>query len=229
MTDDDTESPQAATVSGPRGLLRRNLAASGAFDGPSAPVNTERDSDVQLMLAVQRGDMAAFQRLFERHSAAVVGFATQFVGSRARAEELAQDVFLQVYRTRTRYVPRARFTTWLYRMATNACLSEVRRKDHRTQSIDRPPARGGDEPGWPIEVPTRSAEDVMLGREALNRMRAALADLPPQQRAALLLARVEGFAYEEVAASLSRSVSAVKSLIHRATVTLRERLREDRG
>jgi RNA polymerase sigma-70 factor (ECF subfamily) len=190
-------------------------------------VNPEGDPDVQLMLAVQRGDESAFQRLFEKHVASVVGFATRFVGARARAEELAQDVFLQIYRTRATYVPRARFTTWLYRMVTNACLSEVRRADYhgRFQSMDQPVARG-DDPGLPIEVPTRSVEDAVLGREAVERVQRVLADLPPEQRAALLLARVEGMSYEEVAESLASSVSAVKSLIHRATVTLRERVRD---
>jgi RNA polymerase sigma-70 factor (ECF subfamily) len=194
----------------------------------SAAVNTEADPDVELMLAVQRGDATAFDRLFEKHSAGVVGFATQFVGTRARAEELAQDVFLQVYKNRARYEPRARFTTWLYRMVTNACLSEVRRADYRgrTQSMDQPVGDSEDPPQL-LEAAARSSEDDAVSHESVQRMRAALAELPAQQRAALLLARVEGFAYDEVAASLSCSVSAVKSLIHRATVTLRKRLKED--
>lgn len=181
------------------------------------------------MLAVQRGDESAFQQLFTKHVAAVVGFATQFVGTRARAEELAQDVFLQIYRTRVRYLPRARFATWLYRMVTNACLSELRRADYhgRVQSIDNPALRGDDETA-PIGVPTRSTEDALESREALDGIRHALEQLPPQQRAALLLARVEGLSYDEVATALSCSVSAVKSLIHRATITLREQLLEDR-
>jgi RNA polymerase sigma-70 factor (ECF subfamily) len=193
-----------------------------------APLNAEEDPDVQLMLAVQRGDESAFQQLFKKHVAAVVGFATQFVGTRARAEELAQDVFLQIYRTRARYLPRARFATWLYRMVTNACLSELRRADYhgRVESIDNPGPRGEDETA-PIEVPTRSTEDALASREALDGMRHALEQLPPQQRAALLLARVEGLSYDEVATALSCSVSAVKSLVHRATITLREQLQED--
>jgi RNA polymerase sigma-70 factor (ECF subfamily) len=205
----------------------RNFTPAPAFDTARAPVDPRGDPDVQLMLAVQRGEEPAFRQLFEKHLAGVVGFAMQFVGARARAEELAQDVFLQIYRTRAKYQPRARFTTWLYRMVTNACLSEVRRADYRgrIQSLDNPPPQGGDDPAPAIEVPTRSSEDALLGREALETMGRALADLPAQQRAALLLARVEGMSYEEVATSLSCSVSAVKSLIHRATVTLRERMR----
>ena len=180
------------------------------------------------MLAVQRGDTSAFQQLFEKYIAQVVGYAAQFVGARARAEELAQDVFLQIYRTRARYVPRARFKTWLYRMVTNACLSELRRADYRgrLQSLDNPAPSQEHDP-LPIEAPTRTSEDALLGQERVEKMRSALAQLPPQPRAALLLARVEGLSYEQVASSLGCSVSAVKSLIHRATVTLRERMREE--
>ena len=181
------------------------------------------------MLAVQRGDRSAFEQLFEKHVRGVVGFAAQFVGARARAEELAQDVFLQVYRTRARYVPRARFTTWLYRMVTNACLSEVRRADYRSraQAPEPPGGAGADDPGSLPEVATRSSEEAAVTQESLDRLRGVLEDLPTQQRAALLLARVEGLSYEEVAEALACSVSAVKSLIHRATLTLRDRMREE--
>ena len=214
----------------PRNLLpTRNLTRLGALKDVSTPLDADADPDVQLMLAVQRGDQAAFHQLFERHVAGVIGFAMQFVGNRARAEELAQDVFLQVYRTRARYAPRARFKTWLYRMTTNACLSELRRPEHRArvQPIDRSADEDGNNPGPAIEAPTRSSEETVLDREAVEQLRAAVAQLPPQQRAALLLARVNGLSYEEVAASLSCSISAVKSLIHRATITLREQMRKD--
>jgi RNA polymerase sigma-70 factor (ECF subfamily) len=192
-------------------------------------LNPEADPDVQLMLAVQRGERSAFEQLFEKHVRGVVGFAAQFVGVRARAEELAQDVFLQIYRTRERYVPTARFTTWLYRMVTNACLSEVRRADNRSrvQPTDHVVEPDGDALGSLPEAATRSSEEVVLSQESLDHLRVALEALPAQQRAALLLARVEGLSYEEVAEVLASSVSAVKSLIHRATVTLRDRMREE--
>ena len=195
------------------------------------PLNAEADPDVQLMLAVQRGDRSAFERLFEKHVRGVVGFAAQFVGTRARAEELAQDVFLQIYRARARYVPTARFTTWLYRMVTNACLSELRRADHRhrAQAVDHREERGVDEARSIPEAAGRSSEDALLSQETLSHVRAVLAELPPQQRAALLLARLEGLSYDEVATTLACSVSAVKSLIHRATVTLRDRMQEEQN
>lgn len=181
------------------------------------------------MLAVQRGEQGAFQQLFEKHISGVIGFAMQFVASRARSEELAQDVFLQLYRARARYVPRARFQTWLYRMVSNACLSELRRPEHRArlQSLDRATSNDANDPPAMAEPSTPSSEEAALDHEAVKRLQSAVARLPPQQRAALLLARGKGLSYEEVALSLSCSVSAVKSLIHRATVTLREQLQEE--
>jgi RNA polymerase sigma-70 factor (ECF subfamily) len=210
-------------------LVSRNLTVVAALEQASRPLDSEADSDVQLMLAVQQGDQAAYHRLFEKHVAGVIGFAMQFVGNRARAEELAQDVFLQIYRTRSRYAPRARFKTWLYRMVTNACLSELRRPEHRfrLEPLDPPPGEHADDAPAVVEAPSRSSEEMALDHETLDRLRTAVAELPAQQRAALLLARVNGLSYDEVAASLSCSVSAVKSLIHRATATLRQQMRND--
>jgi RNA polymerase sigma-70 factor (ECF subfamily) len=185
------------------------------------------DPDVQLMLAVQRDERGAFETLFRKYARQLVGFARQFVGSQARAEELVQDVFLQVYRTRRQYVPRARFATWLYRIATNACLSEVRRGEYHGRLVPLDPPEQDDEAPVQLADPgARTGEDLVLSREAVEKITGVLGALPPQQRAALLLARAEGWSYEEVAESLGCSLSAVKSLIHRATVTLRDQLGE---
>lgn len=182
------------------------------------------DPDVVLMLAVRDGDDAAFEQLFTRHIAAVVGYATHLVGSRARAEELAQDVFMRIYEARHRYVPSARFKTWLYRIVTNACRSELRRPERRRTGALDVRVEPQLEPPLPAShVAGRTGEEILLTREVLARMREVLAGLPPQQRAAVLLARVEGMSYQEIAAALSCSVAAVKSLVHRATVTLREK------
>lgn len=179
------------------------------------------------MLALQQGDLSAFDVLFRKHVAGVVRFARRFVRSEARAEELAQDVFLQLYRTRDRYEPRARFKTWLFRMVNNACLSELRSADRRRR-FD--PAAGSADPDAALEAvmpSTPSSEHDALDAEAVGAIRDAVSRLPGQQRAALLLARSEGLSYDEVAATLGCSVSAVKSLIHRATVTLATQLRDD--
>ncbi|HVN85802.1 MAG TPA: RNA polymerase sigma factor [Candidatus Binatia bacterium] len=185
------------------------------------------DPDVQLMLAAQRDERGAFEALFRKYGRQLAAFARQFVGNQARAEELVQDVFLHVFETRRRYVPRARFATWLYRIATNACLSEVRRGEYRGRIVSlEPPDDDTPAPQYP-DPDARSGEELVMRREAGQRINAVLAALPAQQRAALLLARVEGFSYEEVAESLGCSLSAVKSLIHRATLTVRDRLGEE--
>jgi RNA polymerase sigma-70 factor (ECF subfamily) len=189
----------------------------------------EQDPDVQLMLAVQRGDDRAFRTLFEKYAAPITSYAMQMVGSRARAEEITQDVFLQVYRHRAEYAPRARFVTWLYRMTSNACISEARRVEHRdtAYSMDQPMDGSGDPPPQLADPEGITGEESLARREVLDRLQAALAALPPQQRAAVLLARVEGMSYEEIASTLSCSVSAVKSLVHRATVNLRQQMGDE--
>jgi RNA polymerase sigma-70 factor (ECF subfamily) len=194
-------------------------------------VNPEKDPDVQLMLAVQRGDDAAFEALFRKYVRQVVRFSLSFVGSQARAEELAQEAFVRVYRTRSRYQPAARFSTWLYRIVTNLCVSDARRAEHRFMATV--PRAQGDSEAPAVEVgdlrdeTSQTGEEHLLAQEDLDRIRGVLGRLPPQQRAALLLARVEGLSYDEVAQSLGSSVSAVKSLIHRATSTMRNELAKD--
>lgn len=183
------------------------------------------DPDVRLMLAAQAGDTDAFQQLYAKYARQIVRFAAQFCGSQARAEELAQDVFLQVYRARDTYEARARFSTWLFRIATNACLSEMRRPEHRAAatSLDAPDPDEDDSPSRDLrDTKAAEGESTALASEKREWVRRLLERLPPQQKAALLLARAEGFSYEEVAESLGSSVPAVKSLIHRATLALRD-------
>jgi RNA polymerase sigma-70 factor, ECF subfamily len=190
------------------------------------PVEPQDDPDVQLMLAVKRDDVDAFETLFRKYAQPLVAVAFSFVQSQARAEEIAQETFVQVYKTRHRYEPRARFATWLYRIATNLCVSEMRRAEHRLAARSGLPSDAGDRSPDPDAFPDprlQTSEKDVLDREDIRRMREALDELPPQQRVALLLARAEGFSYAEVARALGCSVSAVKSLIHRATLTLRER------
>lgn len=175
------------------------------------------DPDAALMLAFQQGDEGAFRTLYERHAPAMFRFCHHFVRNAARAEELAQDVFLNVYRARDRYRPTARFQTFLYRVASNHCLNEVRRGGHE---------RRADPPGADPEIDgldslpsgDASPEEVARGRALEEAVRALLARLPDKQRAALVLCRFEGLSYEEIAQVLETTVPAVKSLVHRATV-----------
>jgi len=181
------------------------------------------------MLRVRAGDGEAFRTLFEKHSRAIVNFAYQFVGSRQRAEEITQDVFLQIYRAAGRYEPHAKFSTWLYRIATNACLNEVRRPEHRHPR--RPLEHAVEDERQRAEIafpdPTAiSGDSALAGRQLEAKIQVVLADLPPNQRAALLMSRVEGMSYQEVAEALDTTESAVKSLVFRATATMRKELAE---
>lgn len=178
------------------------------------------DPDAALMLAFRGGDGRAFRSLFERHGRAMISFCHHFVRDAARAEELAQDVFLKLHRSADRYQPTARFKTFLYRIAANHCLNELRRGEYaqrRAQATDAGGARGPADPDdlrGPAPTPEESALAAALGRE----VQALLARLPEKQRAAFVLARLEGLPYDEVAEVLETTVPAVKSLVHRATV-----------
>ena len=181
------------------------------------------DPDAALMLAFQQGDEGAFRDLFDRNARAMVAFCHHFVRDAARAEELAQDVFVKLYRARDRYRPSARFRTFLYRVASNHCLNELRRGEYAARGAA---AAGEDAPADVDALPSPHAtpEDEARGRALEEAVRSLLARLPEKQRAALVLCRFEGLSYEEIADVLDTTVSAVKSLVHRATVAAAEAL-----
>ena len=175
------------------------------------------DPDAALMLAFQQGDEGAFRALYQRNAGAVIAFCHHFVRDAARAEELAQDVLVKVYRSRERYRPTARFRTFLFRIAANHCLNELRRGEA---------ARAPEAPADPDLLPGREANPEEAARgAALERAVGALLDrLPEKQRLALVLCRFQGLSYEEIAGVLDTTVPAVKSLVHRATVAASEAL-----
>jgi len=177
-----------------------------------------QDDDAALLLAFRRGDEAAFRLLYERNARAMIAYCHRFVRDAARAEELAQDVFVKLYRSAHRYEPSARFKTFLYRVATNHCLNEVRRAGFAARSGG---PVGGDAAQDLDALPSRSADphDEAVGRSLERAVASLLGALPEKQRAAFVLCRFEGMGYEEIAETLETSVSAVKSLIHRATVS----------
>lgn len=183
------------------------------------------DDDAALMASfVESRDRRTFEVLFQRHRGAIVGYASRYTRDRARAEELAQEVFVRVYTTKS-YQPDASFKTWLYKVATNVCLNEVRRPEHRQsfQSIDVAREDGG----APVLAAREdgSPEVQLSSAETAARLEAILAGLPEKQRAAFLMVRHEAMTHEEIAEALSTSVSAVKSLVHRALEALRKELR----
>ncbi len=179
------------------------------------------DPDAALMVAFQGGDESAFRTLFEKYGRSMVGYCNHFVRDPARAEELAQDVFLNLYRSAGRYQPTARFKTFLYRIASNHCLNELRRGEYGARrELDRAPddpdaVTDPDSLPGPAATPEQATLASALGT-AVDRL---LARLPEKQRAAFVMARLEGLSYEEIAEVLGTTLPAVKSLVHRATVS----------
>jgi RNA polymerase sigma-70 factor (ECF subfamily) len=183
-------------------------------------------SDVELMLALRAGDEGAFAVLVDRHRESVVNLTYRYLGNRSDAEDLAQEVFLKVYRARDRYEPSAKFTTWLYRVAVNACLNEVRdRKSRPTFAAAALASADGDEPALRVaDGSAPSPAEEAERSELKEQVRAAVAELPERQRLALLLNKFHGLGYEELAESLEMTVPAIKSLLVRARENVRRRL-----
>ena len=185
-------------------------------------------SDVELMLAVRRGDKDAFRDLVERHKTSVINVIYRQIGDRWEAEDLAQRVFIQVYRSAPRYEPTAKFTTWLFTITHNAIRNEYRRRSrHAAESLEAL-AEPDDSAEAGVQVADTHAVDPsreVAERELQERIQAAIQALPEAQRTAVILCRFEGLPYEEIAAVLHCSLSAVKSLLHRARQTLKEQLR----
>jgi RNA polymerase sigma-70 factor, ECF subfamily len=184
-------------------------------------------SDVQLMLDVKAGDEQSFALLLQRYRTPLVNFLYRMVWGREQAEDLAQEVFLRVYRARKDYVPSAKFTTWLFRIATNLALNSMR--DNRYQrmeiSIDAPTdAEDGDERTLDVAEKHPNIEQHLIEEARRKMIRHAIDKLPEKQRAAVLLHKYQELDYNEIAKILDCSESALKSLLFRAYETLRVEL-----
>jgi len=186
-------------------------------------------SDVQLMLDVKAGDEQSFALLLQRYRTPLVNFLYRMVRGREQAEDLAQEVFLRVYRARKDYVPSAKFTTWLFRIATNLALNSMR--DNRYQrmeiSIDAPvttDAEDGDERTLDVAEQHPNIEQHLIEEARRKMIRHAIDKLPEKQRAAVLLHKYQELDYNEIAKILDCSESALKSLLFRAYETLRVEL-----
>ena len=179
------------------------------------------DPDVARMLAFCQGSEDAYVELYRSHRDRIVSFCRRMLGDEARAEEAAQDVFLKLYRTRASYEPRSRFSTFLYRIATNHCLNLHASLDQRMVVRD---GRGERLHGTPPD------QHLELSRKQLRaELDRALAKLPERQRAALLLVHYEGLSYREACETIEVTEPAMKSLIHRARTTLMTELAALRG
>lgn len=189
------------------------------MEGASAAL----DFDAELMLRVKEGDGASFGVLLDKHRSSVVHFLFRMVQNHAVAEELAQEVFLRVYRSRGTYEPTAKFTTWLFRIATHLALNSLRDGKH-DRSQERLDDDSGDLPSRQVSDSRPNVEQSMVYQARLEEIRQAIAALPEKQRAAVLMHKYQEMEYSQIAKVLNCSESAIKSLLFRAYETLRARL-----
>lgn len=182
------------------------------------------EQDMQLMLSVRNGDAQSFCLLLERHRAPVIYFLYRMVRNDAIAEELAQETFLRVYRSRTSYEPTAKFTTWLFRIATHLALNYIRdgRHEKPREGVRRQPL-GSILKELPDRCPT--VEEILLADLRVREIRDAIDLLPAKQRAAVMMHKYHEMDYGQIAQVLNCSESAVKSLMYRAYEHLRTSLR----
>src|SRR6195256_3321832 len=213
--------PNVRTAAMDRGILM-------ATSLPSALAGAQGTSDAEVMLRVKAGDQPAFDYLVQKYRRPLVSFMYRMARNTAVAEDLAQEVFLRVYRSRVTYEASAKFTTWLYRIATNLAVNHARDTRHQrpenTVSLDQP----DEDSGRTLDLPDRapSAEETLVQRERLMGIRRKIEALPERQRLAVVMHKYQQMDYRQIAEVLKLSESATKSLLFRAYETLREQLKE---
>jgi len=200
----------------------------GGFEHSTATVDWSTLSDAEIMLRVSAGEDAGFTYLLEKYRKPIVNFMYRMVRNQAIAEELAQEVFLRVYRSRESYRAEAKFTTWLYRIATNLGVNYARDTRHERSAqniyLDQADPETGTTPDVADSRPT--VEFEMVKDERMKAIREHVLALPERQRAAVLMHKYQGMDYKQIGEVLKLSESATKSLLFRAYQTLRERLKE---
>jgi len=192
------------------------------IDSSPAGNSDEDTEDVRLMRLIARGDTVAFEKLIERHQSLVVGTVARMLGSNSDVEDIAQQVFIRVWKSASRYVPRAKFTTWLLKITRNLVFNELRRAKRRAHAPLQTQANVEEMQLKDESNPSPDAS--LLELELQEAIEKAIGELPETQRMALVLRRYEEFSYEQIADVLNLSVPAVKSVLFRARTELRLRL-----
>ncbi len=220
-------SNNVSSVAIDRGLLGFAGTTPSSLPRAANPAATS-DPDADVMLRVKAGDESAFGYLVQKYRRPLVGFMYRMCHNPATAEELAQEVFLRVYRSRSSYEASAKFSTWLYRIATNLAVNHARDTRHErpesTVRLDEPDQETGTTPDLADESLT--AEEQLLKRERLAAIRSKVSALPERQRLAVMMHKYQQMDYRQIAAVMKLSESATKSLLFRAYETLREQLKE---
>lgn len=205
------------------------LKAAG-LDAVRSPTAGELSAmtDAEIMLRVREGDDSGFDFLIQKYRNAMIHFMFRMVHNQAIAEELAQEVFLRVYRSRQSYRAEAKFTTWLYRIATNLGVNHARdtKYERAAQNVylDQPDPETGTTPD--VADLTASVEQELVKDERMRAIRQHVLALPERQKNAVLMHKYQGLDYKQIGEVLKLSESATKSLLFRAYQTLRERLKD---
>ena len=241
IKDPDAESEESPKLSEVEGVPNdmSSVAIGGAYPGSktvsggeqlrfSDPASLSGLDDAQVMLRVRDGDDAAFNYLVERYRRAMISFMYRMVHNAAIAEELAQEVFLRVYRSRANYSADAKFTTWLYRIATNLAVNHARDNKHERPEVKASLDETDEETGLSLDVADArpNIEQEILRRERLHAIRKHVEALPERQRMAVMMHKYQELDYRQIAEVLHLSESATKSLLFRAYETLRENLKD---
>ncbi len=174
------------------------------------------EPEIEWMARIREGDMEALRLLVETHQARIIGTISKMLGSDAESEDLAQQVFIRIWKSAPRYKPTAKFTTWLFRITRNLVFNELRRKRHFADQAEEIPE--------PAERADKEPDQVLLGEELQLAIQDAINRLPESQRMAIILRRYEEMPYEEIAKVMGTTIPAVKSILFRARAELRERL-----
>lgn len=182
--------------------------------------------DLALMARIKAGDVAAFEVLIEAHQHRVIGTIAKMLSDDAEAEDIAQQVFVRVWKSAPRYEPTAKFTTWLFKITRNLVFNELRRrKRHPTSSLEQT-SESDDRPMQTIDQSAKAPDSTLLDAEMQSAIQCAIDALPEAQRMAVILRRYNDAPYEEIAEVLELTVPAVKSLLFRARTELRKKLRQ---
>jgi RNA polymerase sigma-70 factor, ECF subfamily len=230
LSDPDGVDTDVSSVAIDRGLLAMGSVGSQSFPAAASAVEgwAVDVTDADVMLRVKAGDESAFEYLVQKYRRAMIGFMYRMSHNAAAAEDLAQEVFLRVYRSRASYEASAKFTTWLYRIATNLAVNYARdtrnERPEKTASLDAP----DEETGTTMDVADNAltAEQAIMRRERMAAIRAKVQALPERQRTAVLMHKYQQMDYRQIAEVLKLSESATKSLLFRAYETLREQLKD---
>jgi len=212
-----------------RGILMAAMGPQAAAGLPAAMTGGESFTDAEVMLRVKAGDQSAFDYLVQKYRRPLVSFMYRMARNSAAAEDLAQEVFLRVYRSRESYEASAKFTTWLYRIATNLAVNHARDTRHERPEVSVSLDETSDDSSTTtLQLPDGSltAEQAMVQQERLQAIRSKVEALPEQQRLAVIMHKYQQMDYKQIAEVLKKSESATKSLLFRAYETLRDQLKE---